>query len=520
MMPAKQDLSFTSLKTLLNGIVDTDLDCEILSLQLNSQLVEPGCLFFACEGSRVHGINFAIQAERNGAVAILWEVDEAVNLPSELDYSAEIGVPVIKIKHLSQYIGVIAERFYAYPSRELVTIGVTGTNGKTSCSHFLAHCLATDDRKCGLIGTLGFGVFGNLQTSTHTTPDAIKLHYWFDNIRQQGAKHLVMEVSSHGLSQNRVAGVEFDFAIFTNLSRDHLDYHGDMDEYFAAKSRLFAVKSLKYAIINTDDDFGRKLVSKHTGSSRLLGYGLGDIPDDCHLFVHGKALTYSAQGINFKVDTSWGSANIHTSLIGEFNVNNLLAVLGTLLIMDLPLSKAVEQIEKCQTIPGRMEKVDSGDALPVVVVDYAHTPDALEKALMALAEHKPKDSKKTCKLWCVFGCGGDRDIGKRAEMGRVAERLSDKVIITNDNPRTEDAQQIIADILNGIKNVGSIMVEPDRIKAIASAVELAAAHDIILVAGKGHERYQIVGSEKRVYPGDRSVVETTYEQVRQLRQNQ
>jgi len=530
MMPAKQDHSFVSLKTLLRGIVETEIDCEIHSLQLNSQMVNPGSLFFACDGSQVHGIKFAPQAVKNGAAAILWEVDAAVDLHAKPEVTADIGIPVVRVKNLSQFIGLIAERFYAYPSRGLETIGVTGTNGKTSCSHFLAQCLTTDGNKCGLIGTLGYGVYGDLQISTHTTPDAITLHYLFDDIRLQGAKRLVMEVSSHGLSQGRVAGVEFDLAIFTNLSRDHLDYHADMDEYFKTKSRLFEGESLKYAVINVDDAFGRRLVDNHAGSSRLLCYGLekglekgldqglgkglGDIPGNCDSFVQGKELSYSAQGIRFKVDTSWGSANIRTSLLGEFNVSNLLAVLGALLLMDVPLPKAIEQIEKCKTIPGRMEKVDSDAELPTVVVDYAHTPDALEKALNALAVHKSKDSEKTSKLWCVFGCGGDRDMGKRAEMGRIVERFSDKVIITNDNPRTEDAQHIIADILKGIEDVDSILIEPDRVKAIANAVAMATADDIILLAGKGHESYQIVDGEKRAYLGDLGVVEAMFEQMR------
>ena len=519
MMTAKRNHSFATLKTLLLGIVDVDaaVDCDIHSLQLDSRLVAPGSLFFACEGTQVHGIKFASQAAKNGAAAILWEADD---LSASSDNSDGWGIPVIKVKHLSRYVGVIAERFYAYPSRELLTIGVTGTNGKTSCCHFLAHCLTTDNNKCGLIGTLGNGVYGGLQTSTHTTPDAITLHSLFDEVRSQGAKHLVMEVSSHGLSQNRVAGVEFDVAIFTNLSRDHLDYHADMDEYFSAKTRLFEFATLKYAIVNTDDEFGRKLVSNNAGPGKQICYGFGDIPEQCDSYVIGKELDFSTTGTKFKVETSWGSANVQTSLLGEFNVSNLLAVLGALLALELPLSKAKKQIESCETIPGRMEKVCGNSDLPLVVIDYAHTPDALEKALNALAAHKSKQKDNNSKLWCVFGCGGDRDIGKRPEMGRVAEKYADNVIVTNDNPRTEDAQQIIAEIVRGIKNTKSITVDPDRVKAIGEVIDMAAADDIILIAGKGHEEYQVIGNVKQPYPGDRCVVERKMQALQKMRQGQ
>ncbi len=509
MMPAEKKHLFVTLQTLLEGIVaiDPSVDCEIDDLALDSRRIAPGCLFFACRGTQFDGIKFASQVEKNGAVAILWEVEDVSDMAVQPDFLREITIPIIQVKNLSQKIGLIAEKFYAFPSRELTTIGITGTNGKTSCSHFLAYCLTTDTRKCGLVGTLGYGVYGDLQDSTHTTPDAITLHSIFADIRTQAAKNLVMEVSSHGLSQGRVAGVEFDLAIFTNLSRDHLDYHTDMDEYFAAKTRLFECETLKHAIINTDDEYGRKLALKPVVSGRKIAYGLSQVPENCDLHVTGRALEFSTEGIKFEVDTSWGSANIRTSLLGEFNVSNLLAVLATLLAMDIPLTEAVEQIEHCETIPGRMEKVCCSSKLPTVVIDYAHTPDALQKALSALAVHRPRKEQGLSRLWCVFGCGGDRDVGKRPEMGRIAEMNADKVIITNDNPRTENAQKIIADILAGMRNIDAISIEPDREKAIGDAIDMAAVGDIILVAGKGHEKYQVVGVDKLDYLGDRRVVE-------------
>ena len=474
------------LSQLLSGIITipAENDCVVTGLAIDSREVQAGELFLACRGRTVDAAQFIDSATNHGAVAVLWEVPEDTTAMPVSMRKAENGkaVPVIAIKELSAKLGMIADRFYQSPSAQLFVTGITGTNGKTSCSQFLAQALS-EDKPCGVIGTLGQGLYGNLQETLHTTADAVAVHRWMAEMLAQGAAAVAMEVSSHALDQGRVNGVKFDCAVFTNLSRDHLDYHGDMHHYAETKRSLFIVPELKYAIINSDDEFGRQLIDKLDPSLDILTYG---IDATYQPKIHADKIKMAADGITFVVHTPAGQGELHTSLLGRFNVSNLLAVLGVLLIKGVGLDTALNRLQKITTVPGRMERF-GGNGLPLVVVDYAHTPDALEQVLTALREHCEGE------LWCVFGCGGDRDKGKRPEMGEIAESLADKIVLTSDNPRSESSQQIIDDILHGIQHTTRITIQEDRHLAIVETLSKAKQNDVIVVAGKGHETYQQIG---------------------------
>lgn len=514
MMPAKAITIGSTLSELLKGIVNNitdDEDCLLNNLCLDSRDVKPGDCFIALAGTKVHGLEYVEQAVKSGAIAVLWEQD-GVHSPQLGLLDKYRDVTWIGVPNLSHRVGEIAERFFDSPSKEMNVIGVTGTNGKTSVSQFLAQAL-NEDHPCGVIGTIGNGMYGHLQQGTHTTPDAVTLHSLFDEFRAQGAWNTVMEVSSHGLDQGRVAGVNFDIAVFTNLSRDHLDYHGDMQTYADSKRVLFQMSSVKQAIINADDEFGRELIQALKGKINVISFGFGvsdSIPEPT---LHATKLVQDFRGCHFQIKSPWGKARINTPLLGHFNVSNLLAVFASLMAMEVPFDQAVKRIEMCRTVAGRMERVDenagNGFEKPMVVVDYAHTPDALEKALMALREHMPKAEDEEAgqgQLWCVFGCGGDRDRGKRPMMGEVAERLADKVIVTNDNPRGESPQAIADEILQGMKRPMRVSLLLDREIAIRKALTEASKDDVILIAGKGHEQYQIVAGNKLDYIGDANLV--------------
>ncbi len=490
MMPARTSQSGgVALSALLEGIatLDSGEDRMVAGVVLDSRQVQSGYLFLACTGLMQRGHDFIAAAVAQGASAIAYEVAEG----DTAFLSAQVGnVPLLAVQHLSQQAGLIAERFYGHPSRDLLVVGITGTNGKTSCSQFLAQAMSSVDHPCGIIGTLGNGLLGQLQPGTHTTPDAISLHQLLAEMRGGGARSVAMEVSSHSLDQGRVAGVSFDAAVFTNLSRDHLDYHGDMAAYSAAKQRLFHAPDLHYAIVNADDDFGREILANLRSGVTAVSYGLGEpvAPELPH--VQGIIELQTRDGLSMAVKSAWGEGRVQIPLLGRFNASNVLAVVATLLVTGVPMSEVLQRLSAVRPVTGRMECFGGDGRLPLVVVDYAHTPDALEQALIALREH--------CrgKLWCVFGCGGDRDRGKRALMGDVAVRLADKVIITDDNPRSEDSAQIAADILAGIDYAAAVDVMHDRSGAIAAAIRQAGADDVVLVAGKGHETTQQLGMRK------------------------
>ncbi|WP_455221719.1 UDP-N-acetylmuramoyl-L-alanyl-D-glutamate--2,6-diaminopimelate ligase [Kaarinaea lacus] len=501
MMPARNSDDAVSLKELLKGIVEVDDkdNRPVTGLSLNSAEIKQGDLFCALAGHKAHGLNYATQAIQHGACAVIWEADTLQDDVVMLGLLSK-HVPLIPIVKLKQQLGFIAERFYGEPSKQLFMIGVTGTNGKTSCSQFLAQSLNPDEASC-VIGTLGNGFVDKLEQATHTTPDAITLHKLLAEFRAQQAKNVVMEVSSHGLQQGRVAGVDFDMAIFTNLSRDHLDYHGDMSAYGNAKRLLFEMPSVKTAIINMDDEFGSQLADSLEGRLNVIRYGIAH--HDQHIDARASKVRLDNTGIHFDVITRWGSGIVSSPLLGRFNVSNLLAVLSALLCKGMRFEEALLRISRLTNVAGRMERIANPRGNTLFVVDYAHTPDALAKALQSLRKHV--DRKKHGKLWCVFGCGGDRDQGKRSHMGEVAEQYADHVIVTDDNPRTEAATHIVAQILSGVRKQQDVIVIHDRVAAIKHSIMHAGEHDVVLVAGKDHEAYQIIGIEKRPYEGDAEV---------------
>ncbi len=441
----------------------------------DSRKVEAGDLFVAYPGETVDGRDFIGQAIERGACGVIWELDAG-------GWKNEWAIPNWPVKGLRTQISLIAGEFYGDPSHRLYMVGITGTNGKTSCCHWVAQCLAAMGRKVAIVGTLGNGFPNALSEAVNTTPDPIVLQGLLAEFATQGAEGVVMEVSSHGLSQGRVTGLKFDVALLTNLSRDHLDYHGDMEAYAAAKTQLFEWKTLKSAVINVDDEFGARLaVQLHAQAKEVLTYGLngGAVSCTCLRFVEG--------GISMEVMTPWGGAYVSVPVIGRFNASNVLAVLATLLAMEIPLEDAIAALKHIRPVSGRMQQL-GGEGRPLVVVDYAHTPDALSKVLTSLRE-------QTCgQLICVFGCGGNRDKGKRPMMGEVVSTLADMAVVTSDNPRHEDPRQIIKEIVAGMS--GPYHIIEDRAAAIGQAIRDAGPDDIVLLAGKGHESYQQIGDQK------------------------
>jgi UDP-N-acetylmuramoyl-L-alanyl-D-glutamate--2,6-diaminopimelate ligase len=487
-----------SLSQLLKGFAEVTpaQDIEVRGLTLDSRQVTRGSLFCALAGSRARGHDYIQDAVARGAAAILVEADDTPAAGQK-----GIGVPLIAVAKLRAKLGIIAARFYAEPSQHMQVIGITGTNGKTSVSRYLAQAFSVDGLS-GVIGTLGNGVLGAETAASHTTPDAITVQGLLAQQWQQGVRHVAMEVSSHGLDQHRVDGVAFETAVFTNLSRDHLDYHGGMDHYAAAKARLFTWPGLKHAVLNLDDPYGVRLLERLPTGVQAVAYGL-----EPHTVAAGvqwlwaKAITTSPDGVEVEVESSWGHGRFHTGLLGRFNVSNALAVLATLLVCGVEFESALGRMALLRPVAGRMERF-GGDGLPLVVVDYAHTPDALEQVLRALREHSAG------RLWCVFGCGGDRDAGKRPQMGAVAQQVADRVVITNDNPRSEPPEAIAEAILDGMANGDQARVLLDRGAAIDAAIAEAEAGDVVLVAGKGHEDYQIIGTVRRHFD-DREQVQAS-----------
>jgi UDP-N-acetylmuramoyl-L-alanyl-D-glutamate--2,6-diaminopimelate ligase len=482
-----------SLSGLLKDIVyaGRDIpDIEIRGLSLDSRNVKAGDLFFACEGHKVHGKTFIDDAIGRGASVVLWE-------SGFVRRELRQGIPVFGIPDLKYKVGDVAERFYGKPSIRQHVIGVTGTNGKTSVSQFIAQAIHQDN-KCGVIGTLGNGMFGQLKAGLHTTPDAITLHSILADLKRDGANKVVMEVSSHALDQGRAAGVAFDVAVFTNLSHEHLDYHGNMMNYGLAKRRLFESKTLKYAVINIDDDFGRALLVSMPGTVGTVSYGFES--KDLLPSLMGSKLKLDKSGLSMHVESDWGKGDLRVPILGSFNGYNLLAALGALLASGIGFDDAMQRLSLVQPVDGRMEGYGGDDDCPLVVIDYAHTPDALKQALTSLREHA------TGKVHCVFGCGGDRDRSKRPMMAREAEQLADYIVVTDDNPRTEPSELIVADILAGFADVTAIRVIPDRDTAISKTIARADSNDVVLIAGKGHENYQLV-DEYRLPFSDEDEVE-------------
>jgi len=486
----------------------SQLNVPITRLVTDSREVRPGDTFVACPGEKADGRQFIAQALAQGATAVIYEELVSGHPPEARHFAWNDAwqIPSLAVRDLRHKAGGLADAVYGAPSEKLWMVGVTGTNGKTSTSHWIAHALNDAGRKCALIGTLGNGFAGALQPSANTTPDAIRVHGLLADYLHDGARAVAMEVSSHALAQGRVNGVRFDVALLTNLSRDHLDYHGDMESYAASKRRLFDWQELKFAVINLDDAFGAELAEELCGgSAEVIGYGLSDAALQLaeHLglrMVYGHLAEMSGQGLRLEVYSSWGAARLNSGLVGRFNAANLLGALAVLLASGIELDEAAQSLGRVRAVAGRMQRVSvSGQpgsaGQPTVIVDYAHTPDALEKVLLALREASVPAGGD---LICVFGCGGDRDRGKRPMMGRVAEKFSDHCIVTSDNPRSEDPQRIIGEILGGMTGDNHESVV-ERAAAIARAVELARQNDTVLIAGKGHEDYQEIGGVKHPF---------------------
>ena len=506
---------------------------KITDLQLDSRKLQAGNLFLAVPGLQTDGRDYLLEAESSGAVIALAERE------NRMDFDHCEHMPVLTVDNLAHKISALAGCFYGKPSEKMSLLGITGTNGKTTCTQLLAQLFDALGTPSGVIGTLGYGLNNRglcveniCAESTYvestyveslgdgamdrgsesgvmdealiptglTTPDAVNVQYILACLKEQGAEVVAMEVSSHSLDQGRVAGLSFKTAVFTNLSQDHLDYHLTMAAYYQAKSQLFQAVGLEHAIINYDDDAGRRLLGDLSRRPEPTGLNANQ-PLQCYSYschsseadIYAENTIFSSKGMQGRIKTPWGSGEFHSHLQGEFNLSNLLAVIGVACVQGYNFEKVLRVLTQLQAVPGRLQLVDTA-ALPVVIVDYAHTSDALEKVLTTL--------RSGCKgrLWCVFGCGGDRDSSKRAVMGRVAYDLADKIIITSDNPRSEDAQLIIDDVLKGIPASAvkecQANARIDRRVAIRYAVKKAAKEDVVLIAGKGHECYQLIGSNR------------------------
>ena len=456
-------------------------DALIRELSLDSRALRPGDLFLAIPGHLSDGRAYMADAIARGAAAIAYEAEGAGELPEAGD------TVLVPVRGLAAQLSAIAGRFYGDPSRSLELVGVTGTNGKTSVSQLLAQALDLLGQRCGLIGTLGVGFHDDLQCGRHTTPDPLAVQAQLARLKQAGARAVAMEVSSHGLDQGRVEALDFDVAVFTNLSRDHLDYHGDMHAYGEAKARLFAWPGLCCRVINLDDLFGRELAVR-AAPSRLISYS--QIDPTATLYC--TEAQFSEAGVRARLITAQGDGLLVSPLLGRFNLSNLLAVVGALMGLDHPLDEILRVLPQLMGPVGRMQRLGGGDQ-PLVVVDYAHTPDALEKVLEALRPHTRG------RLLCLFGCGGDRDRGKRPLMAAAVEGLADSVWVTDDNPRSEPTEQIIADIRAGFRDPGQVTFVPGRGEAIRRLIAAAAPDDVILLAGKGHEDYQEIAGVRHPF---------------------
>ncbi|HLU06364.1 MAG TPA: UDP-N-acetylmuramoyl-L-alanyl-D-glutamate--2,6-diaminopimelate ligase [Woeseiaceae bacterium] len=489
MSQAKTGTMARDLRWLLEGIADAPA-VPVSGITTDSRAVSPGDVFLACQGASSHGIDFVSQAVEAGAAAVVWDSTTAAALDSE------IGVTMVAVPGLSHRLGQIANRWFNAPSEHMSVSGVTGTNGKTTVAFLIARCMQLLDRPCAYMGTLGAGTGSLSRDIGLTTPGCIDLHRKLSEFLAESAVFAAMEVSSHALHQKRVDGVRFDSVLFTNLSRDHIDYHGDMEAYGETKARFIMDGDVPHRIVMVDTEFGLRLANR-CADQRMDNVVAVSTTAEANAasmtHVHMQVVEADEHGSWVDVRSSWGGARMHLPLAGDFNVANGALVLAQLLSWDVPLEAAVDVLSRVLPPPGRMQRVQPpADAkAPVVYIDYAHTPAGLEAVLKTLRNH--------CKgaLWCVFGCGGDRDRGKRAEMGRIVSKLADRAVVTSDNPRTEDPADIIAAVLRHMK-AGAVAIE-DRAAAIAFAIENASDQDMVLIAGKGHEDYQVIGNTRRPF---------------------
>ena len=468
-----------SLPELLGARAAAWADVQVTGVQLDSRRVAAGDLFLALPGAAHDGRQFIEQAVARGAVAVLAE-------PPVAGFVDALHVPLLEQAELAQSVGEIAARFYGDPSDGMTMVGVTGTNGKTTTSRLVAQLLRAAGYRCGVIGTLGAVLDDSAAEAFNTTPDAVSLQQQLAVWRAEGVDAVCMEVSSHALDQGRVQGTRFDVAVFTNLSRDHLDYHGSMQAYARSKQRLFCQAGLRFAVINADDPFSAQMLAALPAGVEALTFSSSGGPAD----VSAREAVHFPGGVRAQLQTPWGRGELELPLPGAFNLSNALAAISCAVLLGGEFPAVLRAAARLHSVPGRMQSVLNTLGLQVIV-DYAHTPDALEKALEAL---RPQVEGR---LIVVFGCGGDRDPGKRAVMGRVASTAADQVVLTSDNPRSEDPRAILDEIQRGCQ--GSVQVEVDRGAAIALAIREAQPGDCVLIAGKGHETYQIIGHERVVF---------------------
>ncbi|HVI59126.1 MAG TPA: UDP-N-acetylmuramoyl-L-alanyl-D-glutamate--2,6-diaminopimelate ligase [Luteimonas sp.] len=476
------------LSELLPDVPAVPPTLAITGLVLDSRAIVPGDAFVAIGGFGTHGLHFVEQARAASASAILFEPPVPDDVPAPPPDA--IAVPGLRAR-----MGAMADEFHGHPSRAMAMVGVTGTSGKTSTVQLLAQAWTLLGTPSGTIGTLGAGLYGEAVATGFTTPLVLQMHALLAQLREAGAKSVAMEVSSHALDQGRVDAVHYDVAVFTNLTRDHLDYHGDMETYGAAKARLFARDGLRAAVVNLDDAYGRRLLARVPDGVRAIATSARG---DAGAGVRAENVALDAAGIAFDLMLEGERVPVHSPLLGRFNIDNLLAVAGVLLAQGVPPRDIAGVLSRLEPIPGRMNRLGGDGALPLVVVDYSHKPDPLEQALASLRGHLRG------RLTCVFGCGGERDRGKRPQMAAIAEANADRVIVTDDNPRGEDGDAIVAEIVAGFSNPSAAVVERDRRRAIARAIGEAGPDDIVLIAGKGHETYQEVAGVKHPFD-DRQV---------------
>ncbi len=482
-MPAEHLTAAMTLADLLQGIADAPANVPAIpvnGISSDSRRLDEGDVFLAVQGLTSHGLDFLAEAAESGVAAVVWDSTTGTT-PSD------IGIPTVAVPDLASRLGEIADRFYGEPSATLGVTGITGTNGKTTVAWMIAQAIELVGERCGYLGTLGFGV-GQLQgTEGMTTPGAIELHGRLAEFVEQGASQAALEVSSHALAQGRVDGVRFDTAIFTNLTRDHLDYHASMRDYFDAKARLFLECNPKHRIVNLDSEYGEQLAARCGQEVVTVSTNFDRVANGRpYAFVRSVVANESGSDVSFT--SSWGDGRFSLQLPGDFNIANAMLVLSLLLRSGIELDRACDAMSQLSAPPGRMQRVATDG--PAAYVDYAHTPHALEVALRALGPH--------CrgKLWCVFGCGGERDAGKRPQMGKAAEHCADRVVITSDNPRSEDAQLIIEDVVAGLTRPERAAIIEDRAAAIAWTLGQVADNDVVLIAGKGHEEYQDIDGEQ------------------------
>ncbi|HSR62201.1 MAG TPA: UDP-N-acetylmuramoyl-L-alanyl-D-glutamate--2,6-diaminopimelate ligase [Gammaproteobacteria bacterium] len=497
MMAAMARTNAPGLHDLLHDMADLSSvpDLPVRGIATDSREVRAGYLFIARVYRDSNAIPYIDAAIESGAVAVVAEA-------CYTNVAKDSRVPVLPVTNLQVVTGAIADRFYACPSRDLAVIGITGTNGKSSTAHILAQALGgLHAVPCGMIGTLGYGSIDDLRPGPNTTPEPVLLQHLLAGMRDENKRDVVMEVSSHGVEQHRITGVRFAAAVFTNLSQDHLDYHEDMQSYADVKRRLFTDYGIENVVINADDAIGREIINAcsarhkvaYTLDPALKKSGLSDVE-----VVFGEIIKNDPGQVAIEITSPWGMGRLTTRLAGRFNAYNLLASMSALCLLGEPLPEVLKQLSRSRNIPGRMEMFGGGNR-PVVYVDYAHSPDALEQVLLATREQ--------CggQLVCVFGCGGDRDRDKRPKMGRIAASLADRILLTSDNPRSEDPEKIIDAIAVGIDRKENIRREVDRKQAIMTAIGSANTGDIVVIAGKGHETYQEIDGERRPF-SDQAVV--------------